>query len=208
MFKKVVQCYMSVDACMSADACSTSHRHTQIHNMQTILTRTAGAGKHNCADTEPPQPTAHKQPAHDDKLQTIIAMQREVLKHCQLAVTTRGNLGCIAMDHTQHCCEPAVQISSVKDTTGAGDLFGAGFLYGQLCKSSLQSCCRIGCIVGAAATQVCPFKTSVGSPFANPKAQSIAEARGKGDRRNLSLLLGNLVGVVYAISIIPYKAES
>ena len=71
-----------------------------------------------------------------------------------MAVTTRGSLGCVAMDRTQLCCEPAVAMSALKDTTGAGDLFGAGFLYGQLDNCTLQGCCKLGCIAGAAATQV------------------------------------------------------
>ena len=116
----------------------------------------AGASNGAVATGAPPRSSSdHRKLENDDeKLRVITAIQREAVKHCQLAVTTRGSLGCVAMDPTQQCCELAVHMSALKDTTGAGDLFGAGFLYGQLSKCSLQGCCKTGCIVGAAATQV------------------------------------------------------
>lgn len=41
----------------------------------------------------------------------------------------------------------------VVDTTGAGDLFTSGFLYGLLRGYSLQRCCQIGCLTGGAVVQ-------------------------------------------------------
>mmetsp|Transcript_23696 Transcript_23696/g.38053 ORF Transcript_23696/g.38053 Transcript_23696/m.38053 type:complete len:305 (-) Transcript_23696:38-952(-) len=42
----------------------------------------------------------------------------------------------------------------IEDTTGAGDLFASGFMYGLLRNHSLQRCCEIGCLSGAAVVQV------------------------------------------------------
>ena len=84
------------------------------------------------------------------ELEIITAMQREAVKHCHIAVTTRSSQGCVAMDRFEQCVEPAEHVNDVADTTGAGDLFSSGFLYGQLCKCILRACCRVGCIVGAA----------------------------------------------------------
>jgi sugar/nucleoside kinase (ribokinase family) len=44
----------------------------------------------------------------------------------------------------------------IEDTTGAGDLFASGFMYGLLRNHSLQRCCEIGCLSGAAVVQVDP----------------------------------------------------
>jgi pfkB family carbohydrate kinase len=102
--------------------------------------------------------TDHGNRVHLDKerLQQVSAAQKAVLQHCQVAVTTRGSAGCLAMDRQSQCCEPAVHVSNTVDTTGAGDLFAAGFMHGLLRGHDLQTSCRIGCITGAAATQVCP----------------------------------------------------
>ena len=40
--------------------------------------------------------------------------------------------------------------TKVVDTTGAGDLFASGFLYGMINRLSLRDCCKIGCCAGAA----------------------------------------------------------
>jgi sugar/nucleoside kinase (ribokinase family) len=48
----------------------------------------------------------------------------------------------------------------VVDTTGAGDLFTAGYIAGLLRKQSVLQCCRMGCIAGGAAIQVWPNKNS------------------------------------------------
>jgi sugar/nucleoside kinase (ribokinase family) len=47
----------------------------------------------------------------------------------------------------------AIQTKKVVDTTGAGDLFASGFLYGMINHLSLEDCCKIGCCAGAAVVQ-------------------------------------------------------
>jgi hypothetical protein len=42
--------------------------------------------------------------------------------------------------------EAAVEVPQVLDTTGAGDLFAAGFLYGYTRQRSLSECARLGAI--------------------------------------------------------------
>ncbi len=39
------------------------------------------------------------------------------------------------------------------DTTGAGDSFSAGFLYGLIKGLTLRRCARVGCLAGACAVQ-------------------------------------------------------
>lgn len=39
------------------------------------------------------------------------------------------------------------------DTTGAGDLFGCGFIYGMINGLSLEECCKAGCCTGGGVVQ-------------------------------------------------------
>ena len=43
---------------------------------------------------------------------------------------------------------------AIEDSTGAGDLFASGFMYGMLRDQTLARCCEIGCLAGAAVVQV------------------------------------------------------
>ena len=44
---------------------------------------------------------------------------------------------------------PAMEVDTVIDTTGAGDLFAAGFLYGLTSGCDLETCGRYGAIAAA-----------------------------------------------------------
>ncbi len=53
----------------------------------------------------------------------------ELSQHCEWAVVTLGENGCIAKRRGEEAIrEPASSGLTVEDTTGAGDLFDAGFL--------------------------------------------------------------------------------
>jgi len=77
----------------------------------------------------------------DDALQ---AVRREGL----LMVLTRGPAGCvIATDGEMHVVE--AKKTDVVDTTGAGDLFAAGFLHGHARGMALSECGRLGALAAA-----------------------------------------------------------
>jgi sugar/nucleoside kinase (ribokinase family) len=68
---------------------------------------------------------------------------------CLLAVVTTGPKGCLVVTPDGVLPAPAEPVDRVLDTTGAGDLFAAGFLYGYTRDLSLDECARIGSIAAA-----------------------------------------------------------
>ncbi len=74
---------------------------------------------------------------------------RAVRADCSLAVITVGADGCIVVTPDGELRAPAQPVEQVLDTTGAGDLFAAGFLYGYTRQRSLADCARFGAIAAA-----------------------------------------------------------
>jgi sugar/nucleoside kinase (ribokinase family) len=72
-----------------------------------------------------------------------------VQRHCQLAVVTVGAAGCLIVTPDGVMSAPAESVDQVLDTTGAGDLFAAGFLFGYTQSMSLSDCARLGAIAAA-----------------------------------------------------------
>jgi sugar/nucleoside kinase (ribokinase family) len=68
-----------------------------------------------------------------------------------LVIIKRGSAGAIARHGDTVVHAPALPVT-VCDTTGAGDCFNAGFLYGHLAGLRLADCLRRGNICGALAT--------------------------------------------------------
>jgi len=64
-------------------------------------------------------------------------------------VATRGAKGAVAISGGEQVCVPAIWIEKVVDTTGAGDLFAAGFLVAQARQRSLQDSLRLGSMAAA-----------------------------------------------------------
>jgi sugar/nucleoside kinase (ribokinase family) len=97
--------------------------------------------------------------ANEEELKSLF-MQRDfdeavnaISKHVELAVITRGEKGAIIRCRENHEEDyytiPAVPVDEVIDTTGAGDQFAAGFLYG-LCEGyDWIECGRLGAIAAA-----------------------------------------------------------
>ncbi|MGC1271017.1 MAG: adenosine kinase [Croceibacterium sp.] len=64
-------------------------------------------------------------------------------------VVTRSEQGAVAVANGQRAQVAAEPVDKVVDTTGAGDLFAAGFLFGHVRGQSLERCLRIGSIAAA-----------------------------------------------------------
>lgn len=65
------------------------------------------------------------------------------------AVVTRSAEGCIATGGDQQIVVPAFPVERVVDTTGAGDLFAAGFLFGIARGFSDERAARLGALAAA-----------------------------------------------------------
>lgn len=71
-----------------------------------------------------------------------------------IKVILLGKEGCL-VSHQQHIFQsPAYPPKHVLDTTGAGDLFASGFLYGYLKGYTLKDCAALGNRLGSAAVEV------------------------------------------------------
>lgn len=69
--------------------------------------------------------------------------------HVEIAVLTRSEKGAVILSKGQRFEVPAAPVAKVIDTTGAGDQFAAGFLYGFTEGKSLEECARLGAIAAA-----------------------------------------------------------
>jgi sugar/nucleoside kinase (ribokinase family) len=70
-------------------------------------------------------------------------------KAVRLAVLTRSEKGAVIRSHGETISVPAVPVAKVVDTTGAGDLYAAGFLYGHATGLELETCGRLGSLAAA-----------------------------------------------------------
>ncbi len=64
-------------------------------------------------------------------------------------VVTRGAHGAVAVTADERAEVPAHPVTQVIDTTGAGDLFAAGFLFGHVRGRGLAECLKMGAICAA-----------------------------------------------------------
>lgn len=63
---------------------------------------------------------------------------------CPIVACTRSEKGCIVLTAKEVEVAPALKVHKVIDTTGAGDLYAAGFLFGLTRGWDLKSCASLG----------------------------------------------------------------
>jgi sugar/nucleoside kinase (ribokinase family) len=74
---------------------------------------------------------------------------QHVRGHCEVAALTRSAKGSVILAGDEVHVVDAAPVDRVVDTTGAGDLYAAGFLYGYTAGSNLFDCGRIGALAAA-----------------------------------------------------------
>lgn len=70
-----------------------------------------------------------------------------------LGVVTRSEKGCMVVSSEDAVAAPAFPVDKVVDTTGAGDLFAAGFLYGLARNLAYKQCGELGALAAAEVIQ-------------------------------------------------------
>jgi sugar/nucleoside kinase (ribokinase family) len=71
----------------------------------------------------------------------------------KLAVVTRSEKGCVVASYDGVTAVPAFPIDKIVDTTGAGDLFAAGFLFGLVRGAGFEAAGRLGALAAAEVIQ-------------------------------------------------------
>jgi sugar/nucleoside kinase (ribokinase family) len=71
----------------------------------------------------------------------------------KLAVVTRSEKGCVVASKDGVTAVPAFPVDKIVDTTGAGDLFAAGFLFGLVRNAGFEAAARLGALAAAEVIQ-------------------------------------------------------
>lgn len=77
----------------------------------------------------------------------------QLRKDIPLGVVTRSEKGCIVATKDGTTAVPACPIQKLVDTTGAGDLFAAGFLFGLVRNAGYENAGRLGALAAAEVIQ-------------------------------------------------------
>jgi adenosine kinase len=77
----------------------------------------------------------------------------QMRRDTKLGVVTRSEKGCVVASHDGVIAVPAFPIRAIVDTTGAGDLFAAGFLFGLVRGAGHENAGRLGALAAAEVIQ-------------------------------------------------------
>ena len=80
---------------------------------------------------------------------TSTARSRALRADAGLAVVTRSEKGCLVVSREETQAVHAYPVGKVVDTTGAGDLFAAGFLFGLARDADCATAARLGALAAA-----------------------------------------------------------
>jgi adenosine kinase len=78
---------------------------------------------------------------------------KQLRSDAKLGVVTRGEKGCVVASSGGVIAVPAFPIRTMVDTTGAGDLFAAGFLFGLVRNAGHENAGRLGALAAAEVIQ-------------------------------------------------------
>jgi sugar/nucleoside kinase (ribokinase family) len=78
---------------------------------------------------------------------------KKLAEGCETVAIKLGAAGALLCNAQETCRVSAIPVENVVDTTGAGDLWAAGFLFGHIKGHSLKQCGELGSFLGAAVIQ-------------------------------------------------------
>jgi sugar/nucleoside kinase (ribokinase family) len=78
---------------------------------------------------------------------------KQLARDVKLGVVTRSEKGCVVVAGDAATAVPAFPIDKMVDTTGAGDLFAAGFLFGLVRGAGYENAGRLGALAAAEVIQ-------------------------------------------------------
>jgi adenosine kinase len=78
---------------------------------------------------------------------------KQLRADAKLGVVTRSEKGCVVAAKEGVTAVPASPIQKLVDTTGAGDLFAAGFLFGLVRNAGYENAGRLGALAAAEVIQ-------------------------------------------------------
>jgi len=78
---------------------------------------------------------------------------KQLREDTKLGVVTRSEKGCVVVSKQGVVAAPAYPIEKLVDTTGAGDLFAAGFLFGLVRNAGHEDAGRLGALAAAEVIQ-------------------------------------------------------
>lgn len=99
----------------------------------------------DCAEIFSPNDMEARQITGEAELGKALDM---LAKHARVAIIKRGKDGAVAQKGKAVFAVPARREFREVDTTGAGDLFNAGFLFGYLQGWDIEKCLRMGNLTG------------------------------------------------------------
>ncbi|MBL0935053.1 MAG: adenosine kinase [Rhizobiaceae bacterium] len=76
-----------------------------------------------------------------------------IRQDCRLAIVTRSEKGSVVLHGGETEIVDAIEISELVDTTGAGDLYAAGFLHGYTTGRTLADCGKLGSLAAGLVIQ-------------------------------------------------------
>lgn len=113
---------------------------------------------------------------HYSRKETALEAARDFAKHCGLVVIKLGKQGSMAVKGEELYEAASYKVDAI-DTTGAGDSFNAGFIYGFLRGKSVADCLKCG--NGCGALSVTALGGNTGFPVEEELTNFILKRDGK-----------------------------